>query len=323
MTDDKVIRPLEIKDSPFPGQEPVPDFNSSQKTSETFGPNTIQNKPFPVKKIATELLSSSLNSRTRKILAEFQFTETGAIQIGKFELGVSGDIRISPAGIVFRNKDGEITIGQDAETGDAIFKGIVQAGTLISGNIIIGGADDGKGILSLLNADNIEIIHMDSEGIRIFKGKILIEDETSQTVVDSRGIKSTTQFPNANSTQASQQNTTSTSFTDISGASLSFTLERTANVLVFLDATGYNTANLSGTDNCIVTLNIDGSDQSKQMSLPGILSGGGALFGATGSLVYLFQLAAGNHTIKGRMRSVNGGQASVVFTSITYNILGT
>lgn len=137
MEDNKVYYPEVIQDTPFPNDEGMVD-NPSADGGETIAPATIKDQSFPVKRIAQETVSQSLNTRSRRILAEFQFTEMGAIQIGKYQNGISGDLRISPNGLVARNKAGEITVAIDGDTGDATFKGTLQTGTLVSGEVIVG-----------------------------------------------------------------------------------------------------------------------------------------------------------------------------------------
>jgi hypothetical protein len=162
-----------------------------------------------------------------------------------------------------------------------------------------------------------------SEAIEAIGRFRVLEDANGNDVVDDTGLVSTVNFPNGSVTQSSEITTTSNSFVDMSGVSLTFSLDRTANVLVILDGTGLNDDNVLGSDNCIVTLNVDGSDQSKQMGLPGSLPGDNSgLFGNTGALAYLLSLSSGSHTIKGRFRRNNAGTARVAFASLTYLVLG-
>lgn len=141
-TDDKIYYPQTIDNEPFPNQVEEASFASSQTTgNQTLSTQKIDNQPLPTKRVAVELLSSALNTRTHKILVEFEFTEHGAISVGKYENGVSGDLRLTPNGLVARNKDGTVTIGIDGTTGDAIFSGTIQAGTLIGGQVAVGDGD--------------------------------------------------------------------------------------------------------------------------------------------------------------------------------------
>jgi hypothetical protein len=143
MADEKVYHAEEILDQPFPqeGDEATYGTSGGSTASDTKTPATIQNKVIPRRRIAQELIGSALNTKSRKILLEFQFTPSGALQIGKYENGVSGDIRISPNGITARDLAGLITFALDATTGDAVFKGSVQAGSVITGAVAVGDND--------------------------------------------------------------------------------------------------------------------------------------------------------------------------------------
>lgn len=137
--DDKVYYPQVIEETPLPQGDAAVSYNSSQSTSGgTTQPSTIKDQTPPTKRVAVELIGSSLNTKSKKILGEFQFTQSGAIQVGKYTNGVSGDIKISPSGIVARNQSGITTIAIDGDTGDATFAGTIQAGTLISGSVVVG-----------------------------------------------------------------------------------------------------------------------------------------------------------------------------------------
>lgn len=139
MADEKVYYPETIDENPLPIQEGMVAFEDTQKTSNgEYTNKKIESQPLPTRKIAYELLGNQLNTRSRKILAEFQFTQSGALQIGKYENGVSGDLRISPNGITARDSAGITTFAIDGTTGNATFKGEVQAGAFISGLVVVG-----------------------------------------------------------------------------------------------------------------------------------------------------------------------------------------
>lgn len=139
MAEDKIYLPDTIDDSPLPNQYESANYTVSQDTgNEMFSQVKIpENKP-PTKKIAYELISSALNTKSKKILAEFQFTESGAIQIGKYENGVSGDLRLTPNGITARDLSGVTTFAIDATTGNAVFKGTIQAESFVGGAVYVG-----------------------------------------------------------------------------------------------------------------------------------------------------------------------------------------
>ena len=160
--DEKVYTPEVIEENPIPGQSGVVTFEASQNTNQTTGqasPATIKEQVIPTKKIATELISSNLNTRSRKILGEFQFTPSGAIQIGNYQEGNNGDIRISPDGIVARDRNGNTTFALDGTDGSAVFAGTIQAGTLISGAVAVG---DGN---ILIDGATKRMLFYDADGI--------------------------------------------------------------------------------------------------------------------------------------------------------------
>ena len=164
--DDKVYYPETIQDTPFPESEVVTQTNTTSESGDVVTPNATKEEGFPRKIIARETISSALNTRSRKILAEFEFTEMGAIQIGKYQNGVSGDLRIAPSGIVARNLAGETTFAIDVDTGDAIFKGTITAGSIVTGQVYVG--DSGGNVL--IDGANQRIVISDGEFPRIIIG---------------------------------------------------------------------------------------------------------------------------------------------------------
>lgn len=142
MANEKIYSPEEIQDNPLPGQIVAPNFSSSDPgTKDVPEPSSIKDQTTPSKRVAVDVIGRAINTSSRKILAEFQFTETGALQVGKFTPSVSGDIKISPGGIVARNEAGVTTFVLDGDSGDAYFSGTIQAGTLIGGKVAVGDGD--------------------------------------------------------------------------------------------------------------------------------------------------------------------------------------
>lgn len=128
-----------IEDQPFP--QGVNDLTfpvSNQPVNGSYSENKIPNQEFPVKRVAQELIGTVLNTQSRKILQEFQFTKSGALQIGEYTSGVSGDVRISPDGITARNSAGNTTFNLDGDTGDATFAGKLRSGSIVTGDIVVG-----------------------------------------------------------------------------------------------------------------------------------------------------------------------------------------
>lgn len=132
---DTILKPTVIEEVSFPEiQQTTTVPTGSGGTKEVLTPNAEEGKSFPPASIARTVIADSFDTQSRRILSDYTFGEYGSISIGKFEPGVSGDIKISPAGIVTRNKNGETTITLDATTGDGTFRGTLAAGSLIAGN---------------------------------------------------------------------------------------------------------------------------------------------------------------------------------------------
>ena len=173
MAEDKVYHQEVIQDQPFP-TEGEANLNVSQSSaSGVYSQQKIKDQTFPVKRTATELIGVAINTKSKKILAEFEFTESGALQIGKYTNGVSGDLKISPNGILARNLSGITTFAIDGETGSAIFRGRIRAGSIISDTRI-----EGESLL----VGNISV----GDGNIVIDGaskRILISDGTDNRIV--------------------------------------------------------------------------------------------------------------------------------------------
>lgn len=124
---DKVVYQEIVQETPFPGDPIILDNQSQTSSGGNLTQPLTNETPFPVKKSAVELLSTALNTRSKRILQEFQLQDSGALRIGNFEQGVSGDLRITPNGLVARDIAGLTTFAIDSLTGGATFKGVVQA----------------------------------------------------------------------------------------------------------------------------------------------------------------------------------------------------
>lgn len=161
---EKTYYPEVIKETPFPNEILMGGDVSQPSANGTYSPATIQDQSFPDKRQAVELLSTSLNTRSRKILGQYGFTPSGAIQIGQYENGISGDVRISPAGIIARNSSGNNTVVIDGDTGDGIFAGELRSGTFITGQVILGDNN------IVLNGEDRRMIINDGTNDRVLIG---------------------------------------------------------------------------------------------------------------------------------------------------------
>ena len=138
MADEKVFTQEIVLDNPFPSEEGQVIIPSTTPGKGNYTQQVTKETRFPTRKVAYELLGSALNTRSRRVLQEFSLTQSGGFAIGNFEEGVSGDVRITPAGITARDIAGLVTFVLDALTGDAVFKGSIQSGSLITGLLALG-----------------------------------------------------------------------------------------------------------------------------------------------------------------------------------------
>lgn len=139
MAEEKVYVPEVIEETPFPAETSVVMGEpTSSKSGDVYSPTVSRENGFKAQKISTELLSRALNTRSKNILQEFKLQESGGFQVGNYKSGETGDLRITPNGITARDKTGITTFSIDGTTGDAVFKGSVQAGAVITGAVQVG-----------------------------------------------------------------------------------------------------------------------------------------------------------------------------------------
>lgn len=157
MADEKVYYPETIEDAPLPGQILPLDLSSStpSEAGGVTGAEKIKDQKPVSRYIPHDVVGVTLNTLNRRILQEFQFTESGALSIGAYKNGVSGDIRLTPNGITARDSAGINTFSIDATTGNAAFKGTLQAGTLIGAdNKVFIEEVDGHGRIIVADNEN-------------------------------------------------------------------------------------------------------------------------------------------------------------------------
>ena len=165
MTDDlTVYGPETISDVNLPTENTAVSAPTDPSTASSSAPTSVAVNPIPTPRIAVDVISQVLNTKTLKIIKQFTFTPSGAIQIGDYTQGVSGDIRISPAGIVARNLAGNQTFALDGDTGDAVFAGQLQTGSIVTGLMVVG--DNGL----ILDGQGRNIIVNDGTNDRVLIG---------------------------------------------------------------------------------------------------------------------------------------------------------
>ena len=164
MTEDKILSQQVIQDEPFPDEE-IESFNTSTSSSGgVSGATKINSQDLPKKRVAVELLSSVLNTKSMNILGEFDLVDKGGFKVGTFALGESGEISYTSDGITARNKDGLTTFAIDGSDGSAVFRGQIRAGSLVTGEVIVG---DNRVII---DGENSRILINDGTNDRILIG---------------------------------------------------------------------------------------------------------------------------------------------------------
>jgi hypothetical protein len=142
---------------------------SSGSDTSIQEPEKIADAKTPRRVLAEEALSSSLNTETKTILAEYTFESLGAISIGQYVNGVSGAIKISPDGIVGININGVTTFAIDGTTGDATFAGNISADQITAGTFTAAMNVGSGGVI--IDGANQRIIINDGTNDRVLIGK--------------------------------------------------------------------------------------------------------------------------------------------------------
>jgi hypothetical protein len=201
------------------------------------------------------------------------------------------------------------------------------------GTATLGGEDNGDGILEVKDqADDVKVT-IDKDGIEIDDGSILIKNDDDETMIDSKGVVSTTNFfSNVKEDTSFRSISNSGAYEDIDDTSIttiSFTRDTrvliiyTANIVEFVKS---GTA-FAGK----ITLRIDSTDQtgnsfetlltsvSAYTPPPDVATWGGPVT-ASGVVT----LGTGTHTLKLRAQTINtNSQINVEATSLFYLVLGT
>jgi hypothetical protein len=284
--------PSTIQDQPIPllsggFSESSGSTSSSTAKSPALAPDAIRNTLIPDPQIAREVIGTSLNSKTKAILGEFTFEQLGAIKIGKYINGVSGEIDISPNGISATNVNGDVTFALDGTTGDATFKGTVTAGSIVTGGEIRNAAGD--------------------------------------IIIDADGLVSQNSFRSGSVLDTATINTSSVTYVD-GGTGLTFVLTGTTKVLISYSVLLSNLQAGVSADTTVVNISVDGvDDQGPLVAGQGTdyATGVGFMSGAASTIL---TLAAGSHTIKIRYRIelfTGSPDAYISQRSLLYLILGT
>ena len=333
MATPKVYEYEVIEETPFPTEDAQPIVLApTTGTASVRTPTTTKEKTFSKKRVAIELLSTALNTRSKKVLQSFELAQSGGFQIGDFKQGISGDLRITPNGLTARDIAGLTTFTIDGTTGDAIFKGLVRSGSLISGIITVGGEGNGDGYISVLDETRTERVLIDSAGVYIFDGKVTIENSDGAASFDASGLISTTNVTSGNTNASPTTAFTTATYVDISGSSMTFTLARSARVLILLtvhSSQAQTNATLDMSGRVFYTVDLNGSDQNPDIVIDAIYNEVDGdrdnVIRSTYTTTMLKTFPSGSNTIKAKYKidtAVNI-TATLHKWDLTYILLGT
>lgn len=160
----EVYYPQQISDNPIPTNDsiliPAQNIGTSPTGKTVNTTSSVHNNPIPQRVVAHETISNVFDTVTKKIKGVFEFTKLGALKIGEYVNGVSGEIDITPNGITAKNVNGDTTFSLDGTTGDGTFLGTLQAGTLLGGDnkAVIDDDGSGNGRIVLYDSSNNPVI---------------------------------------------------------------------------------------------------------------------------------------------------------------------
>lgn len=199
----------------------------------------------------------------------------------------------------------------------------LEWGKARGGTAILGGLDDVNGEMSIHDEDDIEKILLNKDGIAIKGGKLTIENEDDELMLDASGIRSTTNFFQSETSNGALNQWLS-SDADITGSDISFDLARDTLVLILFSASVRVNNSAGNSCNFQVGLYLD-SVGKEALDYQMVLNGDTRLQSSSG--FYLATLPQGSSyalKLRGTLTNVSGTPAVLVYRfRLTYITLGT
>ena len=206
-----------------------------------------------------------------------------------------------------------------------------SAGT--GGTLTLGGSGNGNGVLFVKNSSGSTIAQINNSGITVTGGNIEVYNSGGTLTFDSSGLVGNANIRGDIRIFSGDQAFTTTTYTDITGSSMSFVLTRTTDVMFFLGVQSAQEQTSGGSDmsgRVEYTFNVDENPYTQTLIL--IDTG---LVNATGVKDNVFRksyfvsvtqgLTAGTHTVKAQYRTQSNTNltAHLYLASLQYLILGT
>lgn len=201
----------------------------------------------------------------------------------------------------------------------------ISADKITTGTLVIRDGTDGAQLV-VEDALGNEIVTLNTDGIIVEGGNIIIKNENGDVTFDANGLVSQQNFPSFDAFDNSSRTSSSTSLVDISGTTLNITEQtRTVKVLIFFTIMWIVTHGSPYQAQFGVSLAVDGSAQAEGF-LAELVDDGQQYF-HTSTTHLLVEMGAGTHTVKAQwgLTVFSGGtpQMTAFQTNITAVILGT
>jgi hypothetical protein len=187
------------------------------------------------------------------------------------------------------------------------------------GTITLGGTANGNGVLNVNDAGGTTKVVLDNTGITVNDGKMTLKDANGTTIMDSTGLISLANFSSGGTT-AGNFDTTSTSYVDVTGASLTIVLTNEARVLYMYSFIGSGQSP-NGGDDAIMVLNVDGTVVGPILVNSGYEWSSGVTFNSAAA-THIDTHAAGTFTAKLQGKSNAGNNANINSPTLNYVVLG-
>ena len=120
---------------------------------------------------------NAISTATSTILGSFTFGASGALQIGTYVNGVSGDLKISPTGILARDSTGATTFSINGTTGVAVVSGLV-----VGTNVGLGTAQTASQVTTIIG-NTVTTGYVNALGITA--GSVSANNITAGTITGS------------------------------------------------------------------------------------------------------------------------------------------
>jgi hypothetical protein len=231
-----------------------------------------------------------------------------------------------------------------------------SAGT--GGTLVLGGANNGNGLMQVKDSSGAVIVSADNTGILIEGGNIIVKNADNTTIIDTSGIVSTANFASDQIVSSTTNETSGTSYISLPGSTMdTFILDRDIYAFITVLTLGYNVGRAYDTsynmsvkvvdsiDGDLITYSHNGNwmlsslDISADQDLDLDIDFGAESYSyndginvdynygmdCTGEAINIsayILLSAGTHTLNIKYKANNGGTATITSFLLNYGLFG-